>query len=453
MAKIDTFALLSDLNKTIQIDKEYQQAALRRPSEVHRIDPYSSREWVSRQQTFLQLQEEGGSPATLPYLLSWIRWLIDQRVNRKGLLVTATSRLQVKVQVQRPLAEEISLHELLRRSLSHANEAETNELLVAVQEIPDVHGSLAIALWERRHEVAYRLGLSHLDAMLSPLKDAQEHQRLAEQVLEKTEEVFHSGEKISSWAQAMMRASGVITGSERVPFPKNMTARTIVDMFQGEAGWMDIPELRWPELGENWCSASFTRAVRSFGWAWSEATAARDVLRPFAFHPGDYVRFRTGALLSSLLGEPLFVKRCFDWTRDEQRQAQREQAWIQLMNWRLLAAKVLLRPVLANGKRAEIREAAAEFFHRAWGTTYPVWLTMILPRLDQLDPSHLVAIGGARLLANSMREQFDEDWFRNPRAVEAIRHQHERMPPIEVPWEQAERGVEAQAHYLTSCLS
>src|SRR5690606_9827146 len=108
----------------------------------------------------------------------------------------------------------------------------------------------------------------------------------------------------------------------------------------------------------------------------------------------------------------------------------REAARALLVSLRLDAARVRLAhgTVLLQAARARA-DRFEEETALALGAPIPGALAGVVP---SLGPGAAVRLAGALLAARDRRElveRFDEDWFRNPRAAEAIRGEDGVLPP------------------------
>jgi len=104
--------------------------------------------------------------------------------------------------------------------------------------------------------------------------------------------------------------------------------------------------------------------------------------------------------------------------RDRARGLRRALTRAALVEVRLRAAALLGQEALREGVGAA-RERHADLGARLFSDHAP--LLGALPRMHPYAGEHLLAIFAAHQQATLLREQHDEDWFRNPRAAEAVR--------------------------------
>lgn len=126
------------------------------------------------------------------------------------------------------------------------------------------------------------------------------------------------------------------------------------------------------------------------------------------------------ALLAGLVCDPLWLRRCAhaDLSRDDERAL----AYASVLDARLAAARTLSSlHALESGFGARADEAHRELFARATGAAIPTALAAreLSPFLDPW-----AELRGRSLAAHVrafLRERFDEDWWRNPRALASLR--------------------------------
>jgi len=131
------------------------------------------------------------------------------------------------------------------------------------------------------------------------------------------------------------------------------------------------------------------------------------------------VQHACAALLSGLVCDPVWLRRCAH--ADLQRDDERAIAYAAVLDARLAAARTLSSlqaHQLGYGSRAD--EAHRELFARATGAALPAGLAA-----RELSPflEPWAELRGRALAAQaraSLRDRFDEDWWRNPRALAVL---------------------------------
>ncbi len=128
-----------------------------------------------------------------------------------------------------------------------------------------------------------------------------------------------------------------------------------------------------------------------------------------------------GDLGAQVFAEPRPLREEGLGRRDAEEVRRRVGLWL-LLETRWCCASILAPPVVAGPE--EQRALAAEAARRALGVPVPPWVAT-LGLLPSAAP-RLRALLGALRLWGALRERWDEDWYRNPRASEALREACER---------------------------
>jgi hypothetical protein len=76
----------------------------------------------------------------------------------------------------------------------------------------------------------------------------------------------------------------------------------------------------------------------------------------------------------------------------------------------------------------------------------------VLPQLRSSDPQRFCAIALGTLLRQSIIDAHDEDWFRNPRAVDELRSNAARPPSSTTSPETVKLGLQLCVEQLTSLI-
>jgi hypothetical protein len=84
--------------------------------------------------------------------------------------------------------------------------------------------------------------------------------------------------------------------------------------------------------------------------------------------------------------------------------------------------------ILANNGQS----AFEELTFRAFGAPIPGALLGVLPRVDPGAEARFFGALASSIDRRDLRDRFDDDWFANPRAHEALRHEH-HLPLVKRP--------------------
>jgi hypothetical protein len=302
----------------------------------------------------------------------------------------------------------------------------------------------------RRGEVLRRAGGDPLAPLLQPMPTWAALRAEAEALLAATDDLARGAlGRPRGWAEAL--ASGVGQRGD-VPWPRRLSPRWLLAPFEGEAGWLEVPGLRLGALPEVVGGSSVTRALAHLGARWADAAAPRHLPAPLGALPSALARTRSGALVASLLLAPAFLRRGLGLTDAEAARARRQQGLVALVALRLEAARVLLMQPALRGDGGAVHQEAEELTRRALGAPVPAGLALALPRLRPTAPARLLSFGLAAADALRLRDQHDEDWFRNPRAVLALRDRLDRAPEPAVSEAEAAGARAALLAGLTGAL-
>src|SRR5688572_18070366 len=220
-------------------------------------------------------------------------------------------------------------------------------------------------------------------------------------------------------------------------WPVNLGAQRLGEWFR-EGRLLDGLS---PELGampRMLGSSSGLRALSRFGRAFHDAGASPQ--RPFALARDPYAlrSRRFGALFSLLPFHASFAERKLGVGRGR------------FSEYRRALGRVLLLAAHSEVVRAELAFAAWEgttACRRAFAEQLPELFGFeIPPRLagvvfaDEQAPRQLAALFEAVAYDRSLTDRHDEDWFRNPRALEELRGEIESVPELEVNGAAVEHG-------------
>jgi hypothetical protein len=264
---------------------------------------------------------------------------------------------------------------------------------------------------ERRAAAAAALGVS-LDAMELPAPAAAIEAAAAD--LWAGTDGF--AERFAPWDQGLARAmANDATGG----WPAHLTPRWVLSIFAG-AGLVRDAQLRDVQLPTVLGAASFARGLVAFGEAFGDAVgpdAPPFVLsRPIV----DLRPLRLGALFGLLAGDEVFARRALGLGQGAAREHARAFGRAAVAQGRLAAAAVRVRGALFPPS-SELDDRFSEATARAWGEPLPAALAGVLPRIAEDTPARFAAALLAALDRRRLIEAFDEDWYRNPHAAEALR--------------------------------
>lgn len=441
MTPLDPIRLSRDLKRVEEAAGAWRQRL--------RVDPLPDdnpligyRHLLCKQQ-FDQLAEHlpPEDPLRLP-LLRWTFRLTQERVHHAWITLSHHRRYQEQHPVLEPLRAKLTLSQMLRHLLTDAAERREAWLAALAEHSAPVFEA-ETTLWQRRAEVTRRLGYTHPDQLEAATPDAG---AIALATLEATQECAHDAlPSGAGWLTAVLRPI------EALRFPTHLNQRTLAGWFRRTRFLDDLRLPVWP-LPAPIAPASFVRALDELGQAWRRAAAPTQQPFVIACDPYGLDECRHGFALAQLLLSPAFLHRHLDCARNRVRDVRRQLAVIYLAELRWRALKVLLRKPALDGASAW-KEQHQELTSRVLGRELPAAAAGLLPRLDPQDPQRLLGALQGAALQRRLREIYDEDWYRNPRAIDQLRSEAARPPAVTVEPETALQALRAYAEELTEWLA
>ena len=163
-------------------------------------------------------------------------------------------------------------------------------------------------------------------------------------------------------------------------------------------------------------------ALRELGQALHFAHTATDLPVEFRRFGDPSVRLASGLLFESLLHQPPFLRHAYHLRPDLVAEWRRYAVLLLLLRLRRLAALLQVEMEWAEGAPAEeVRGRGSELLTQGTGVRHDRRGTFAMLELPIHTARALRAEQLAAVLALSMRERFDEDWYRNPDGCEELR--------------------------------
>jgi hypothetical protein len=225
---------------------------------------------------------------------------------------------------------------------------------------------------------------------------------------------------------ALARVVDVGLGRDsRAAWPVRVSSRAIAELLR-EGRWSEHTvagdETPLPALG----AASFLRGFWRFG-----ATLRASLVSgrgPFVLGHDPYGLDRStfGALFAGLACSDSFARRELGVSAATSPDHRRTLAQVRLVATREAALRVLLRAP-ALGGRSRLDQAYSELTHTALGLELPPAAFGVLFTPRPADAQRFAGVLLATALDTHLLEAHDEDWYRNPRAVEEL-HELARLP-------------------------
>jgi hypothetical protein len=374
-------------------------------------------------------------------LRRWIYRLAEQRIDQSVIAIREHSWRSETHTIETPEYGRYSLRELLQRAMSDPERslAWLRQLFANSQSCSDA----ALTLWERRAEVARRM---HVDATTIE-RACSESDDVARALLDRSRELAReacAAEFPALFEQALARNS-------TEGWPSRINLRVLGDWLN-EARLLDGFSLDPGPLPHAFGAASFLRALARIGA--SLVDAAAPARQPFVIAHDPYgLRRRTyGALFAMLPLEPAFARRKLALNGDKLRVHQRALARTVLIELRHVGLLLLLRGAALEGT-ARARSRYQELTEQVIGAALPASTAGVVLRIRTDADQRFCGMLLAAARAERLISEHDEDWFRNPRAVDELRSELDLSPPVSVTREELELGADLAYRRLLSALA
>jgi len=333
--------------------------------------------------------------------------------------------------LDKPLSGHFTWRELLGHALRDA--ARRPALLDVLCERGDALRDAGSRLFELRAELPSFWGRSRAELEL-PHPDIPEQAR---RLLRDTTDAFGSLELRD--LAAVLNAGLAHAAADG--WPRQLSLRSLNELL-GNADWLSGLRLDVGQFPAPLSAASFLRGLLRLGSAWTEALAPAAQPFSIAHDPFGLSRATHGALFALVPLAPSFLKRQLGLGKERAVGHARAltQSW--LIYARLLALRVLLAEPALAGPSA-LREAFSEHGASAFGFEPPPEAAGLFCRPRLGDAQRLAGVLLAANLADQLADEHDEDWFRNPRAIEQLRAEARMPPAVTCSTESLEAGVGA----------
>lgn len=401
---------------TLQLDRELARAAERwqgwrrrlRAGEGSDEDPFEPSRSALGRTTFIAVRELPDADPLKRPLARWVYRLAEQRINREAFVTVEVARRAPRV-IDAPERARVSLRDMLKRALRDAPRRDA--WLASYVEHAEPLSQATALLWQRRHEVAERMGVAEgWDRRSAELAEA------AEAWLQTT----HDAARELVPARNLPELVELALGKEaNEGWPARITPRSLLELL-APTRFLDRVALDPGKLPDALAASSFLRALARVGAAWKDALAPEH--QPFVVaHDADgWERRRSGALFASLPLSEHFLKKRLGLGSERSRSQRRALARVVLIESRAAALRTLLWQPALTGSNA-FAEAFEGLTERAFGFGLPRAAAGALFRLHDDDAQRFWGLIAAAAQARRLVEDHDEDWFFNPRAADQLR--------------------------------
>jgi hypothetical protein len=429
-----------ELSRTLSHAEDAAWAWKDRLPELAIVEDAPLQEWRSilSQRHYTELGESLKKDDPLrPALFRWLAHLIEARVNAASTTRVAHLRYHEEHSVDAPERLQTTVDALSRRVL---HDERRKPWLQALAHCSPQTSDAVRHHWQRRVEVYQRLGGPSLDEAELPSAEAYE---LADEALTLTQPLTQETNGLFASLERAVKPS-VLT------FPAHLNGPTLAAWFR-ETRLLEAVRMR----GFNWpkpiAPTSFGLALDRFGQVWQRALMPRNQPFVIACDPLGLGEHTTGWLFASLLANPTFQRRHLEGSPAKQRDIDRHWGLVGVHELRVRAVRVLTRQALLSDHR-ERPSLLAALGERAWGEPLPDALVGVLPQLRADDAQRFYAIALGTSLNDAMVEAHDQDWFRNPRAVDELRANAARPCEVHAATDAVRHGLTRYVQRLTTLI-
>ena len=390
-------------------------------------------------ETLDRLVSDQSDPIAAP-LVRFLYWL--ELMQRS--LPSVGQRVERYRAEHHPLDKPLSGHFTWRELLGHAlrDRGRRPALLDVLLERGDVLRDAGTRLFEVRAELASFGGRSRAALELPHPEIAAQ----ARSFLQGSADALSSLE-LGSLADVLERG---LAPEAADGWPRQLSLRSLHDLL-GSRDWLSGLRLDLGQLPAPLSAASFVRGLLRLGAAWSDALAPTE--QPFCIARDAFglSRATAGALLAGLTMSPAFLKRQLGLSKERTITHARALATSALLFARQLSLRVLQdAPSLAGP--AALGDAFSEHATSALGFEVPARAAGLLFRPRPGDAQRLAGVFLAASRSQQLAEEHDEDWYRNPRALEELRSDAHQAPSTTCTTEALEAGARALTGLLAARL-
>jgi hypothetical protein len=390
-------------------------------------------------ETLERVATDESDPIAAP-LVRWLYWL---ELMRRALPLEGERVRRYRAQrhaLDKPLSGHFSWRELLGHALR--DPARRPELLDVMFERGDDLRDAGTRLFELRAGLPSFGGRSRATLEL-PNPDIAERAR---RFLSDSADAAGSLE-LSSLSDVLARG---LAHEAADGWPRQLSLRSLHDLL-GSADWLSGLRIDLGDLPAPLSAASFARGLLRLGAAWCEALAPTEQPFSIAHDPFGLARATHGALFGGLTCSAAFLKRRLGLGKERAVSHARALSQSALLFARLLALRVLLAEPALAGPRS-LAEAFSEHATTTLGFEPRAGAAGLLFRPRLGDAQRLAGVFLAASRESELAEEHDDDWFRNPRAIEQLRAETRVTPATSCATEQLANGASALLRSLSSNL-
>jgi hypothetical protein len=397
---------------------QWRAAIARDPDEHADDEPLESVRGVAGKSMWSALGELAPSAADVPLrdaLQRWVYVLVQARIGGPDEVSLARLAFEPRGRFHGDAPRSASWREAWRGVAGARTATEVGLWLDVAAEVAPELAEAARRRAERRVEVALRFGTAHPWTPLVPIQRGA-LRGAALRLLDATEDISRA-----VWKHALGHDAGMasvlhaaMARDAAEGWPARLTARWLEEAFGAIPHDLRI-ELGTlpPALG----ASSFARALYAFGFAVRLAVSPSSLPFALAHEPAFVEAHRLGFVLAALPSDTNWQRRVLGVGLRAALGQSRVLARSALLEARLHAARLLLGDDAAYAPPDLFEELSTRLFG---GHVAPA-LAGAWPAPRDDEPARFVAMLEAGGYADGLRDRFDSDWYRNPRAWAELR--------------------------------
>jgi hypothetical protein len=418
-----------------QLVERYRRALHVEPAAAE-DGPFVGTPFVTTRAAFDRIRE---LPVELPLrepLLRWAFRMADARINAELERNLARAWRTEVLRIDRPRSMQTTRAEILACVLRDAP-ARRIWLELLAQQLDGLTESTSL-LWQRREELAQRAGFAGFSAASDPTTHLEQH-------IVEWRATVNSGLPRSWGKDPVELLTTALASTATQGWPARLNAQSVAALL-GSRDWLRrvVREPHWPTLIG---PTSFVRALHALGrelaFGWAATT------HPFvvAHRAGGLSEQRLGYLLASLVTNLEWQKRALGVRPDKAREQVRALAFALLYAGHGLSLKVQLARAATRSASA-LEQAHTQNLIEMFGFELPRVFAGQVPKLDFDDAHALVGFWLGLSDHERLRQTHDVDWFRNPRAIEAVLEQSAAIGPDTIESTEIEQRRTAATRWL-----
>ncbi len=428
LRELDPLRLSRELEAVFERYRVFRRGLAHGPATV---DPFLGKEFPGKRHYHF-VQDLPEVDPLRPALLRWLRFLIDARIHVPWESHEAHLLHRDLHYVKEPRDGRFSLFDMTTFALDGSQGAPSawwQQRARFEKKLSDHRAQLFL----RREEVAERLGVKDAAEFFNPLERGASPTELARGVLSITQDAVQS-----QWEGGF--APLVEAGLSRAAtegWPARLAPDTLRDLFGAGQLFRGV-NLRLGALPPRLNPASFVRAAAHLGRALSEALSARDLPFVVAREPHDLPGLLWGELFALWSTSFAFLRTRLSQSPSQARDTLRVLRGARIVHARFLAARVLARESARSPGSAE---KWLEMTHVFCREELPPSSSLARFNVGVESPAHLAAHLAALRWEQELVEEYDEDWYENPRAQEELREVAREPALVRLPLARCEEGL------------